>query len=145
MFTCSRIQRERFLAETSSIPKTTSATGTSALEESNGISLDKGYISGGSYSDCDSDGGGGIYGDSTGDYRFPDLGRQSDDGDYGEANGGGAASTGEDAEGVAPISLEDAFREKPQTYEDLCRSHIVSALSPSLTNSSAKEDATLGR
>ncbi|CAN0343094.1 unnamed protein product, partial [Ectocarpus sp. 12 AP-2014] len=25
---------------------------------------------------------------------------------------------------VAPISLEDAFRNKPQTYEDLCRSHI---------------------
>lgn len=50
---------------------------------------------------------------------YDDLGGgvSDDDDDYG--GGGGEA-------GVAPISLEDAFRDKPSTYEDLCRSHIVS-------------------
>lgn len=48
----------------------------------------------------------------------------SDDDDYGWGGGeeGGAGGV------VAPISLEDAFRDKPQTYEDLCRSHIVSVV-----------------
>lgn len=65
-----------------------------------------GYGSDGGYS---SDDGGGGYGD---------LGEAEENGD-GEVEAG-------DEERVAPISLEDAFRDKPQTYEDLCRSHIVS-------------------
>ncbi|CAM9486123.1 unnamed protein product [Choristocarpus tenellus] len=38
------------------------------------------------------------------------------EGEGNEGAGGGV--------GVPPISLEDAFRDAPQTYEDLCRSHI---------------------
>ncbi|CAB1110484.1 unnamed protein product [Ectocarpus sp. CCAP 1310/34] len=75
-----------------------------------------GYGSDGSYG---SDGGGG----------YADFGDQSDgDGDIGGyGDGGGEAYGGGDGEGgagVAPISLEGAFRNKPQTYEDLCRNHI---------------------
>ncbi|CAM9100993.1 unnamed protein product [Ectocarpus sp. 6 AP-2014] len=75
-----------------------------------------GYGSDGSY--C-SDGGGG----------YADYGDQSDGGGDmgGYGDGGGEAYGGGDGEGdagVAPISLEDAFRNKPQTYEDLCRNHI---------------------
>lgn len=78
------------------------------------------YGSDGSY--C-SDGGGG----------YADYGDQSDgDGDIGGyGDGGGDAygsGDGEGDAGVGPISLEDAFRNKPQTYEDLCRNHIVSVI-----------------
>ena len=76
-----------------------------------------GYGSDGGYS-SDGGGGGGGYGD---------YGDSSDrDGDeYAAGDGGGQ---GGDGAGVAPIALEDAFRDKPQTYQDLCRSHIVSVI-----------------
>ncbi|KAG5185275.1 hypothetical protein JKP88DRAFT_312427 [Tribonema minus] len=38
--------------------------------------------------------------------------------------GGGADWDGGEGEGGGPLSLADAFRDAPQTYEDLCRSHI---------------------
>ncbi|CAM9162341.1 unnamed protein product [Pylaiella littoralis] len=79
-----------------------------------------GYGSDGSYGS----GGGGEGG------GFGDFGNESDDDDgscsggynddaqrHGRGKGGGNV-------GVGPISLEDAFRNKPQTYEDLCRTHI---------------------
>lgn len=77
---------------------------------------DDGNGSEGGYS---SDGGGigGGYG------GFDYGGSSSDEGD--DFAGGGSGEVGGDGVGVAPISLEDAFRDKPQTYEDLCRSHIV--------------------
>jgi hypothetical protein len=45
------------------------------------------------------------------------------DGDSGNANGSGSGSNGFNAY-AGPMSLADAFRDAPQTYEDLCRSHI---------------------
>lgn len=82
-----------------------------------------GYESDGSYgSDGDGDGGFGDYGGGDDD---GDDGGYGGAGGYGDADGGGGGGGG-DGEGVGPISLEDAFREKPQTYEDVCRSHIVS-------------------
>lgn len=75
----------------------------------------------------DSDEGGGDYFDyGHGDDDTDDEG----DGFYGSGVG---AEGGEDA-GVAPISLEDAFRDKPQTYEDICRSHIVSRVFHSIVS-----------
>lgn len=80
-----------------------------------------GYGSDGSYG---SDrGGGGDYG------NLGDIGGGDEGGGYSDAEGdgyGGGEGDGAGDAGVGPISLEDAFREKPQTYEDLCRSHIVS-------------------
>lgn len=67
-----------------------------------------GYGSDGSYSSDDGRGG------------YGDIG-EVDDNEDGEMEAEGE-------ERVGPISLEDAFRDKPQTYEDLCRSHIVSWL-----------------
>lgn len=93
----------------------------------NDVGVFDGYGSDGSYG---SDGGGG---GGFGDYGGGD---DDDEGGYGGYGGGGDGYGGDagggggggDGEGVGPISLEDAFREKPQTYEDVCRSHIVSAL-----------------
>ncbi|CAM9100316.1 unnamed protein product [Phaeothamnion confervicola] len=55
------------------------------------------------------DGGGGGY----------DGGRGGYDGGAGGCGGGGGGG-----DGMQPVSLEDAFRNAPQTYEDLCRGHI---------------------
>ena len=80
-----------------------------------------GYGSDGGYSsDGGGDGGGGGYG------NYGD-GSDRDGDEYNDAaeDGGGQGGSGAD---VAPISLEDAFRDKPQTYQDLCRSHIVSGI-----------------
>jgi hypothetical protein len=47
------------------------------------------------------------------------------DGDSGHA-GGSSANNGSNGFNAyaGPMSLADAFRDAPQTYEDLCRSHI---------------------
>lgn len=80
-----------------------------------------GYGSDGGYS-SDGGGGGGGYGDY-GDSSD----RDGDEYSYNDAAGDGGGQGGDGA-GVAPIALEEAFRDKPQTYQDLCRSHIVSAI-----------------
>lgn len=78
------------------------------------------YVALGSDGGYSSDGGGG----GGGDAGYDGYGEASD----GEGDGYNGDGEGADDAGVAPISLEDAFRDKPQTYEDLCRSHIVSGV-----------------
>lgn len=108
------LKREEFLGESaSSIVKSSSASNGTATAND----FDDGYASDGGYS---SDGGGGGGGDYSG---FSD----GEGGGYLDAVGDRDGEWGGDVS-VAPISLEDAFRDKPQTYEDLCRSHIVSAV-----------------
>lgn len=116
------LQREEFLAESaSSIVKASSNSNSNGQVEDvgpfdnyDGIGSDGGYSSDGG----GGGGGGGGYGDY-GDHNSDVDGEGFHDGAGGDAEGGQVV-------GVAPISLEDAFRDKPQTYEDLCRSHIVS-------------------
>ena len=108
---CRAPQREHLLAESTTI---TSGISASLLGDGEGDAPD--YDGYGSEGGCSSDSGGGG-GGGFGDYG--DLSEGEGDGPY------GAGGIGPD-ERVAPISLEDAFRDKPQTYEDLCRSHIVS-------------------
>lgn len=114
--------REEFLPEASS----SSASASILAAERARITTDQqeqdpaldGYRSCGGFS-SDGGGGGGDFGEGGG-YDDYGGGGMSDDDDYGWGGGeeGGAGGV------VAPISLEDAFRDKPQTYEDLCRSHI---------------------
>lgn len=126
-------QREEFLPSYGSMPSNDDASGARAgalgmdaidSVSANGVGAYDGYGSDGSYGSDGGDGGGfAEYGGGDGD---------GDDGEYGGADGygdgdGGGGGGGIDGEGVGPISLEDAFREKPQTYEDVCRSHIVSS------------------
>eukprot|EP00903_Cladosiphon_okamuranus_P019919 g18306.t1 len=119
--------REEFLPTYDSMGSNTNSAGglgSGALgtdADANDVGAFDGYGSDGSYgSDGDGGGGGGF-----GDYGGGDDDDYGGDGAYG---GGGADSAGGygggSGEGVGPISLEDAFREKPQTYEDVCRSHI---------------------
>lgn len=121
-------QREEFLAESmSSIMKASSNSNGRAGslgDDDGGIDAFDAYGSDGGYS---SDGGGG----GGGDGGYGDYGDLSDGGGDGYNEGGGEG----DGAGVAPISLEDAFRDKPQTYEDLCRSHIVSGQQRSVVSS----------
>lgn len=126
-------QREQFLAE---LPSATASCGPAAgawqaaSVSRHGSLLEDGNASDAAHSGCDSEDDAGVYGDAVGGGDgldvYADFGAGSDD-DYEDAAGGASFGTpGGDNAGVAPISLEDAFREKPLTYEDLCRSHIVS-------------------
>ena len=119
-----RLQREEFLAE-SLLPMAKARPnggGEAGPVDGDGFMGDGGgYGSDGGYSsDGGGDGGGGGYG------NYGD-GSDRDGDEYNDAaeDGGGQGGSGAD---VAPISLEDAFRDKPQTYQDLCRSHIVSGI-----------------
>lgn len=126
------MQREQFLAEALSGPNPASEASLNVGEQGHQGAFDNGYVSGGGYSGYSSDGGGGEGGgvaDAGGREGYANFGGESDGDDYDDLDGDeGMGGSGEDGAGVAPISLEDAFREKPQTYEDLCRSHIVSAI-----------------
>ncbi|CAM9680455.1 unnamed protein product, partial [Laminaria digitata] len=110
--------REEFLAE-ALLPMTKARPDGETGPMDGGVFMGDGggYGSDGGYS-SDGGGGGGGYGD---------YGDSSDrDGDEYAYNDGGGEGGGQggDGAGVAPIALEDAFRDKPQTYQDLCRSHI---------------------
>eukprot|EP00752_Nemacystus_decipiens_P010040 g8953.t1 len=92
----------------------------------NGIDVD-----GNAFGGYGSDGYGSYGSDGGGGGGFGDFGGGDDDDDddrdygaYGGEGDSGRGGGGDDGDGVGPISLEDAFREKPQTYEDVCRSHI---------------------
>lgn len=114
-------QRHDFLADASTLAASSMlASQNMETNKDEQHPLLDGYESDGGYS---SDGGG-VGGGFEGGGGYGDFGGglSDDDDDFGGSGAGEGGGEG----GVAPISLEDAFRDKPPTYEDLCRSHIVS-------------------
>lgn len=127
----STLQREEFLAEallpTGKAPP--NGNGDARPVDDGGFMGDGGgYGSDGGYS-SDGGGGGGGYGD-----HGDSSDRDGDEYTYNDAARDGCGQGGDGAD-VAPIALEDAFRDKPQTYQDLCRSHIVSVINHRLGSS----------